>query len=120
MSLSFVCLIIKNENQHQDTNIYENESNDNEKGQKEDVDALVQQQEEVREPSERDPHNYLVKPNHINDMNKGFQNNFVMPEHDTDDMNENEMIDRPNINGAKESAKDFKVLLIVKNQWDFA
>lgn len=42
-------------------------------------------------------------------MNKSFRNNFVEPDHETDDLNENEMVDRPNINGAKESAKDFKV-----------
>lgn len=99
---------------HFDTNHYENDPIDNDKPESEDTDddtpQQQQQQQPIKEPSERDPHNYLAKPNHINDMNKSFRNNFVMP--DTDDMNENEMIDRPNeINDVKESAKDFKVCL---------
>lgn len=101
----YLSCLLSHKNQHFDTNHYENDPNDNDKTEKED--DVIQQQ--IKEPSERDPHNYLAKPNHINDMNKSFRNNFVMPEHETDDLNENEMIDRPNVNGAKESAKDFKV-----------
>lgn len=95
------------EHQHLDSNHYGNDLNDNDKPEKDEDDV---QQEEVKEPSEQDPHNYLAKPNHINDMNKSFGNNFVVPDHEMDDLNDNEMIDRPNVNGAKESAKDFKVM----------
>lgn len=99
---------VQSKNQHFDTNHYENDQNDNEKVDKRE-DEDLQQAQEQKEPSERDPHNYLAKPNHINDMNKSFRDNFVVPDHDNDDLNENDIIDRPNINGAKESAKDFKV-----------
>lgn len=105
--LIYLSCLVNTKKQHFDTNHYENDLNDNEKAdEREDEDI---QPLEHKEPSERDPHNYLAKPNHINDMNKSFRNNFVEPDHETDDLNENEMVDRPNINGAKESAKDFKV-----------
>lgn len=92
-----------------------NHNADQEQQQRQQEEGEVQQQ--IREPEHND---ILDKSNDINDMNKNNrfynnqnnnnnQNNLIMP--DMDDLNENEIIDRPIDTNIKEVefAKDFKV-----------